>query len=127
MATREEIARELTRPENGWIYQAGSMEAPLRRPLFLDGDRFHFSAGDCNCRLSLRVVGEDAVLVLGGDLTLDWSAANTAFVAKAYGRFMEFSAAPAETDTGWSMVYRCEYDDPPHNAPDEGGDGDPKK
>lgn len=125
MAAREEIARELTRPANGWHFN-GSADAPLRRPLFMDGDRFHFSAGDCSCRLTLRVVGGDGVLVLGGDLTLDWAATAAAFVVHAYGRFMEFSAAPAQTDTGWAMVYRCEYDDPPHNAPDEGGDGDPK-
>ncbi|GMV31468.1 MAG: hypothetical protein AMXMBFR59_35930 [Rhodanobacteraceae bacterium] len=125
MATREEIARELTRPVSGWHFN-GTADAPLRRPLFIDGDRFHFSVGDCCCRLVLRVVGGDDVLVLGGDLTLDWNATAAAFVAHAYGRFMEFSAAPAQTETGWAMVYRCEYDDPPHNAPDEGGDGDPK-
>lgn len=148
MATRAETAQALTSARDGWIYRPRSADAPLRRPLFQAGDVFLFSQGDCDCRLTLRVVGAGNLLVLGADLTLEWSGRASAYVTTAYGRHMEFSAAQAmlgiEDDLirmiragtaaasmtgvrrGWALVYRCEYQSPPHNSPDEGGDGDPK-
>lgn len=128
MATREEMAQALTTAANGWNYEPRSSESPLRRLLFQPGDTFFFSFGECgcDCRLFLRAVGGDEVLVLGADLALEWNSVANAYTVTAYGRRMEFSAAPANTTTGWAMVYNAEYEAPPHNSPDEGGDGDPK-
>jgi hypothetical protein len=106
----------------GWEFHPSASMVMLRRALFIEGDTFFFTRVDK--QLSLRVEGENA-LVLGAELLLTWDAAAGAFVATAYGREMSFWVDGTGA-SDWQMRYEATYDAPPHHAPDEGGDGDPK-
>lgn len=105
----------------GWEFHPNS-SSTLRRVLFHEGDTFFFTPVDN--QLSLQVVG-DSVAVLGKQLLLTWSEGSAAFIATAYGREMEFSVSGTSAND-WQMHYEANYEAPPHHAPDEGGDGDPK-
>lgn len=125
MATKAQTVTALTDAANGWNFTpAGDPNAMLRRPIFMDGDTFDFTAVGDN--LALCVTDDDERHVLGKDLLLGWDPTTEAFTVTAYGRHMEFRASQANTPYGWRLNYQGVYEAEPHADPDEGGDGDPK-
>lgn len=124
MAERDKQKEVLARP-GGWQFKVKS-GITLRRALFADDDMFYFTVDPQNAdRLALYVCDSGNDPVLGEKLTLQWYEPATGFVVNDYGRHMEFWVDGNDRN-GWSMHYNGMYMAPPHHAPDEGGDGDPK-
>lgn len=124
MADKDETIRALT--AQAWTYTPDSTTT-LRRLFFLHLDVFVFDqVGDYLTMTVYEPPGNPSGrLVLGKPLLLTWDPQSESFTETAYGRHMRFRALVASIPFGFRMRYDAHYEAPPHNGPDEGGDGDP--
>jgi len=95
-----------------------------RRSLFKEGDYLRFDLQGGLAELKVFVQHDTTNQQLGRRIKCRFNPNNEALVAlNDHGRTMTFTLR----DTGTRQLrYEAVYDEPPHDEPDESGDGEPK-